>query len=181
MMRTREGVPEEGPPRPTPRTMGDEEIEGAVQADSDQAAAEMEAAAEQATPPAVELITPDTLDTVAAVLPDAIARLTDDQVTVSLPEMFEESEKVPAAISKWVLGVGALAAKHGPGMKALQAYAFDPMEALKSNDALVEAVMKIDRMSRDPKVLKALATGAPAPAAPEGQPKPTKLSTEEGL
>lgn len=125
--------------------------------------------AEAATPMAAEPITADTMSTLAAVLPEAISRITGGAIgpeMVTIPQGDVAGDRLPGAAAKHLLAVAGLVQTTSGQVKGIERYALTPDE-LTTNNGIVEAALKVDALSRDKAVVDALANATIAP--PGGQ------------
>lgn len=148
--------------------MNDEQVDQAVQQDTDRAAADGEQAAAMAIPEADEPLKASVLNSAAQLISPAIERLTQGEMPApELAEVVEDQPAVPPDIGKHVLAVGAMINTFGSKMPALDPYKFDPQECMRSNAGMQECSSIIDSMSNDPAVIKAMAGPPPTGGAPE--------------
>lgn len=145
----------------------DEPARMAAQVTADDAAAGEEMAS-AATPMATEPIVPGTIDTLSAVLPRAIERLTGGQIpadSVQIPPVEGDMEKLPPAAAKHLLAVAGMVKAFAQRIPGLEQYAIEPEQELTTNDGIVQAAFKVDKLSKDSKLVKQLAApsgGGPA-------------------
>lgn len=160
-------------------TMPRPSAEPSIEETSAQRAEQGVRAAGSGAPMATEPLDPVKVNALAEIATEAAAELTGGQVPLpEVPKATEPLEQVPLELFALINGHAQLAAT----FPAASEYAFDPVEAVSSDEGLANAIATIGAMARDKKVLRAAANGQPeapsveeAPAEEPAAPDPERL------
>jgi hypothetical protein len=156
--------------------------EAAIEKDSLEAESSAEQAIGADIPPMAEQLRPDTMSKLSAILPAAMERLTQGQVPATQVRFPTESdpsvESLPPAAGKWLMAVGSMVETFGASIPGLEQFAIAPQE-LTTNDGIIGAAMKVDALSRDSKLVAAIAKGPAAGAPKQSPPKAAPTAAQE--
>jgi len=152
----------------------DVDAEQQAGAEMDALAADREEQLGDLVPPAREPLEPATLNSLSAVVTEAVAGLSSGQMEHTFSEVTEPQERVPLELAKFILQIAAFVQSGKPA--EVSRYQFDPIELMQSNQGLDEIQAIIGTMGRDRKLIKALN----APVKDKGaKPQPGRAPEEE--
>lgn len=121
----------------------------------------------QDIPPASEPLEGPLLETLSKVVQQAVPILSGGQVPeLELPPMPNGADAVPPELGIPLMTLGAFLSQAAGDFPGIDQYAFDPAEAMSSNQGLAEATHKIAGLMEDQKVLGALSGVAGARKPP---------------
>lgn len=121
----------------------------------------------QRIPPAQEPLSAKNLELLGSAVAQAVPILSGGQVEeLELPQMPDGADAVPPELGVPLLTIAAFIGKAGEHIPGIEAYAFDPNEAMASNAGLVDAAHQISGLMDDKKIIGALSSGGAGAAPP---------------
>lgn len=156
------------------------ELEQAIAEEDAQTAAARQGGLAGMVPPAREPLDEAAVNALGMTLAQAVPILSSGQVPeVQIAEVEGPVEQLPQDIASPLLTVAAFIQK--AGVPGAEKYAFDPQEAMESNQGLAEATRLIGAMASDKAIIQALG-GSGGDRQPQEEPvAPTEpVEGEEG-